>query len=148
MKSLLVLILALCFMVFAELALSQEPAAHPTIEAALQAAEAAPQDGILAPVEADYKPPEWLQKTLNTIDDVPVVGPYLVKFLEWVSVIGTMLTALVTFLLVCLKALARVVSIAKLERVALLLSSFEKSKLLYWMKYFSLYNAKKEEKNV
>jgi len=89
------------------------------------------------------QPPEWLVKTLEHIYAIPVVGPVVAKAVQWLGVIAVILSSLVAFLMVSVRALIPVLNYARLASFAMALQKFEASKVMYYLKYFSLFNAKK-----
>jgi hypothetical protein len=76
-------------------------------------------------------------------ESVPFVGPALVEVLKWLGVIGALMTALVTFILSVTRTLFFAARWTRLGSLMLVVANFEKGKVMYWLKYFSLYNAKK-----
>lgn len=133
MKSLVVMFLCLfSFVLFAETA----PA--PVVEAV--AAVQVPA------VQEVQPPPEWVKDLIIGAQSIPVIGPIVVTILQWLGVIVAILTALCAFLLVVLRSLSTVLSMAQLAEWAAKIKAFESSKIVYWLKYFSAFNAQKEEK--
>ena len=100
----------------------------------------------IAVVSANAAPPAWAQDVLEIAEKTPYVGPYLSKALVYVGVLSTIVTAFIAFLLTGLAALARVLNFAGLVRFAAKVAIFRDGKFMYWLKYISLFNAKKEEK--
>jgi hypothetical protein len=92
-------------------------------------------------------PPVWLEKALDIVSSMPVVGPVVVEVLKWLGVVSSVLTALVTALLGILLTLRKVLNLAKLADLALKIELFMNGPIMFWLKYFSIYNAKKEEKS-
>lgn len=123
-------------------------AQNPVVASAPVAVSAPAQSGsgILDPMEPDYTPPAWLDTAIRMTISIPVVGPYIVVVMQWLGVIAAILTALCAFLLAMIKALSSVLSAAQLEKVAQFVASLEKSKLMYWLKRLSIFNAQKEDK--
>lgn len=91
-------------------------------------------------------PPAWLQTVIVSIKSMPLVGPYVVIGLQWLGVLLSILTALCAFALAVLKALSVVLNAAQMAELALKIKALEKSKVMYWLKYLSAFNAPKEEK--
>lgn len=122
----------------------QVPASAPVLEQAQTQVFPQPlmvKDEILVP-------PNWLQDMIITIKKLPVIGPVLTVALQWLGVIATILTALVAFLLVSIRALTTVLTSLKLVELAEKIVTFQNSKIVYWLKYISMFNAQKpvEEK--
>lgn len=97
----------------------------------------------LATIDA-LVPPAWLLEVMHKIESVPVIGPVAIDVFKWLGVVAAVMTALVTCLLSITRALVfagRIQGMAPLMAWAMKL---EKGKVMYWLKYFSVYNAKKE----
>lgn len=90
-------------------------------------------------------PPEWLVEILNTIQSLPIVGPYLVVILQWLGVVFTIVTTFTLAIITSVRALMTVAKWQQLFTVVAALENFQKGKIMYWLKYFSMFNAKKEE---
>ena len=90
-------------------------------------------------------PPTWVQDLAVSIKSLPVVGPIVVKALNWIAVIVSILTALCAFLMVALKALSSIMNIASLTNFAASLQAFQDGKIMYYLKYFSAFNAQKPD---
>lgn len=119
--------------------------------AAPVAAVAAPAEVVaVMPEEAPkaiHLPPAWLEKALDVAIAVPVAGPIVVEVLKWLGVISSVLTALVTALLGILWSLSKVLKLAKLVDLAVKVEALMNSPVMYWLKFLSMYNAKKVEKS-
>jgi hypothetical protein len=145
MKS-LILVLGLLFVTpsFATEAVKEitvsvaSPAPAPAVEAVAPMPETAPV--------ATHLPPAWLEKVLDVAVSVPVVGPVVVEVLKWVGVISSILTAIVTAALGLIWSLSRALKLAKLVDLAVKIEALAASPVMYWLRFFSMYNAKKEEK--
>lgn len=101
------------------------------------------QEVALDPV---FVPPSWLQEVILLIKSLPLVGPYVVKILEWLGVASVILTTATGAIITILKALAASLKLAKLDALAAKVKEFEKSKVIFWLKYFSNFNAQKAVK--
>lgn len=123
---------------------------------AVQTAPVAPQ---MAPVKSvdeikltvkdeAFVPPEWLQDALLNAKNIPVVGPFLVTAMKWLGVLVSVITALFAFLWALLRAGQVVLSAAKMAELAEKLALLENSKLMYYLKAFSMFNAQKKDKPV
>lgn len=94
--------------------------------------------------------PEWLVKALEVVSSVPVVGPVVVEVAKWLGVLSSVLTILVTAILAVLRVLTVVLPAVRLAGLVSVVAAVENSKVLYWLKLFSMYNAKQadQEKKV
>lgn len=142
------------------IAFAQAPIAVDVVEKA-PVASVAPEAPVVAPVPVKtvdeikltvkdevMVPPEWLQNALISAKSLPYVGPFLVKAMQWLGMIASILTALFAFLWALLKALESVASIAKLGPLAEKLAALQNSKLMYYLKALSMFNAQKKDKPV
>jgi hypothetical protein len=121
------------------------------LHAVEQAPKPAPAEVIASmPEEAPVVPssvtqaPEWLVKSLELVSSVPVVGPVVVEVAKWLGVVSSVLTILVTALLGVLRVLSLVLPAVKLANLLSLVVALENSKVLYWLKFFSIYNVQKK----
>lgn len=90
-------------------------------------------------------PPAWLENALDTAGDLPVIGPVLVTVMKWLGVFASIMTLIVTCVLGIARALVPVLNLAKLVNLASALEAFQSGTIMYWLKFFSMYNAKKPE---
>lgn len=90
-------------------------------------------------------PPAWLENALNFARRIPWVGPVVVEFTKWAGLFGGVMTLLVTTILGLLRILVPALNIAGLAAFALKVQIFENSPLMYWIKFFSMYNAVKKQ---
>lgn len=136
----------ICLYILAAFALD---AAHgQTIPAAPIQVVAPHSDSTSAPLPVTVKdeaaaPPAFVQDLVVAIKSLPVLGPIAVKVLNWLTVFFTIISGLCAFLLVVLKSLSGVANIASLAGFAEKIQAFQDSKIIYWLKYFSIFNAKK-----
>lgn len=98
------------------------------------------------PVDPIFVPPSWLQEILLIIKGLPIVGPYVVEALKWVGVATVAITSLTGAILTVLKALQGALNLAKLAELAAKVEAFQNSKIIFWLKYFSNFNAQKVKK--
>lgn len=91
------------------------------------------------------QPPEWLAKVLDVGRSVPVVGPVLIEGLKWLGVFASVMTLLVTMLTGLGGILVPVFNLAGLAQAAAFILKLSNSPVMYWLKFFSLYNAKVQE---
>lgn len=117
-------------------ALSGTPQATPT-----------PTPGMIAVAEPSA-PPLWLQDLIVSAQSFPIVGPYLTKVMMYVGVIGSILTALVAFLLTGISILSGIANFSGLAGIATALTNFKNGPIMYWITYFSNFNAKKPQEPV
>lgn len=96
-------------------------------------------------VQTITEAPSWLVTTLETVSSLPVVGPIIVEIAKWLGVLASIATILVTALMAILRALQVVLPAVKLASLVNWVIAIENSKALYWLKFFSMYNAKKKE---
>lgn len=92
-------------------------------------------------------PPAWLEKLLDNAASIPFIGKYAVEVVKYLGVIASILTLLVTFLVGVVRVLAPIASFANFTKFATILQAFEASKTMYYLKFFSMYNAKKAVKD-
>lgn len=105
------------------------------------AAVSAPTSSSPMPVvvkDDSVAPPAWMQDLFVTIKSLPVIGPIVVKVLNWLCVVASIMTALVAFLLAMCKALD-FTGIAAIMGFEQKLEDFENSKFLYYAKYLAAY---------
>jgi hypothetical protein len=76
---------------------------------------------------------------------VPFVGPVLLQVMQWLGLVASVLTILVTALLALIQSLGAVLRLAKFADLAAKVVAFQNHPIFYWLKFFSIYNAKKSE---
>lgn len=103
------------------------------------------QDAAYLNADAVQAPPEWLVNMLQSLHDLPIVGPFMAKAVQWLGVIVTIITSFVGFVWVSIRALSTVLNVAGLLAFADKLKAFEQGKIMYYLKYFSMFNAKKPD---
>ncbi len=116
----------------------------PTAAAVVEVVQALPDT---AP-DAKFLPPEWLAKAMDVISSMPVVGPIVVEVAKWLGVAASILTILVTALLGVLRVLITSANLLKLAGLAAKLEVLMSGPIMYWLKFFSMYNAKKKDGQV
>ncbi len=130
--------------------LAQAPAAaEPAVIAAAPAMEsgsvsAAPAVDTVAVAEP-AAPPKWAENLMVAAQKFPVIGPILAKVLLFTGIISSILTALAAFLLSSMSAISRGFNLAGLVVAAQKIEAFKKGKIMYWLQYFSLFNAEKPQ---
>lgn len=90
-------------------------------------------------------PPEWVLKALTVVEGVPGVGPIVSKAVQIIAILGSIMTLLVAFLLSLLKIVSPFMSLVNADKVAAFLDAQQKAKWMYWLKWFSFFNAKKPD---
>jgi hypothetical protein len=90
-------------------------------------------------------PPAWAQDLMMTAQKLPVVGPIVSKTLLILGIVSSILTMLSAFLMSVIALLSGAFSYAGLAATAARIQAFQSSKFMYWIKFFSLFNAKKAE---
>lgn len=93
---------------------------------------------------AMHEVPAWLDKILAILSGLPVVGPVVVEILKYLGVFAVVITSFTAFLMASVRALVAGFNVAKLVELAAKLKAFEDSKVMYYLKYFSLFNAPKK----
>jgi hypothetical protein len=86
-------------------------------------------------------PPAWALELLTTVEALPVVGPIVAKGLLYLGILSAILTSLVAFLLSALAGLKSVLNFAGLTTLTSALQSFQDGPIMYWLTYFSNFNA-------
>jgi hypothetical protein len=148
MRSLLVvLFFVFAFeLVLADTAPSPSPVASPVVVATTPSPALAltAADPVVVK-DTSAAPPIWMQDVLVSIKKLPMVGPLVVKVLNWLGVLCSILTALAAFVMVVLKALTGVLNVAQLTELSAKVQAFQDGKILYWLKYLSMFNAQKPD---
>ena len=147
--SLLVFFSVFCISAFS---FAQEPAQLPTPSATAVSAVGSPTP-VLAPapptpvtevlVAEPAAPPKWAEDLIMTAQALPVIGPVISKILLYAGIVSSILTALIACLLTIFSALAKVMNLAGLVSVAEKIKLFRNGRVMYWLSYLSMFNAKK-----
>lgn len=90
-------------------------------------------------------PPVWAQEVMVSAQKLPYLGPVIAKVLLYLGIATSILTMLVTFLLCSITALSGGATFLGLTGVANWLVAFRDGKFMYWLKFFSNFNAKKPD---
>lgn len=90
-------------------------------------------------------PPSWAQDLMISAQKLPVIGPVVSKALLYLGILSSILTLLAGFLLGAIKVLSGVFNYAGLGALAQSISDFENGPFMYYLKYFSLFNANKSD---
>ncbi len=88
-------------------------------------------------------PPQWAQDLMVNAEKLPLVGPYVSKFLLYLGILSAIMTSILACILSVLNSLMGVMNLAGLTDAATKIANFRDGKFMYWLKYFSLFNAKK-----
>jgi hypothetical protein len=100
--------------------------------------------GVVAVAEP-AAPPAWAQDVMVAAQKLPVVGPFISKALLILGIVAAILTALAGFLISAIQALKGVFTWAGLTDAANVLVVFQSGRFMYWLKFFSMFNAKKPD---
>lgn len=92
--------------------------------------------------DANLLPPDMVVQLIQFLQSVPYVGPVLVVVLKWIAIIAPIMTAL-SFFVQTILALPEV--IARFNGAHSLAEKIRywSDKIVYWLSYFSVRNAKK-----
>lgn len=148
--------LSLCVTAFAAASPNETPSVPAPIAAApVVASPPAPAvavnpsvPGPQVSVAEPSAPPEWAQELIVSAENLPVVGPVISKALVYLGILSSILTMTVGFLLAVLNVVMGVVNLAGLADVSTKLAAFRDGKVMYWLKFFSLFNARKKPDDV
>lgn len=88
-------------------------------------------------------PPQFAQDIIVAAQKLPVIGPFVAKGLLYLGILSSILTAAIAFLLTVLSALSGIASLANLTSFGSKLVAFRDGKIMYWLKYLSMFNAQK-----
>lgn len=107
---------------------------------------AAVQAPVLVAVPVASAPPAWVQSFLVVVESLPVIGPIASKAILYAGIFAVALTSLVAFLLGLLSSLSAAFgAIPALAKFSAVLEEFKDSKFMYWLKFFSNFNAQKPQ---
>lgn len=95
-------------------------------------------------VAAPSAPPQWAQELIVAVEKLPVIGPFVSKALLYLGILGSIVTMAVGFILAVLNTLMGVLNIAGLVDFASKVAAFRDGKIMYWLKFLSLFNAQKK----
>lgn len=116
------------------------PAGQPVVVPA--GVSLAPSQAAVA-VPAVSAPPAWATVILTTVANLPVVGPYVSQLLLWLGILAAILTTLVGAVLTILASLKGAFKWAGLDTAVAAITAFQAGPIMYWLTYFSNFNAKK-----
>lgn len=109
---------------------------------AVAAPVAAPEN---VSVAAPAAPPQWAADLIVTISKLPVVGPLVSKAMLYAGIISSILTAIVACMIGVVSALSGAFNLAGLMGFVAKLEAFKSGKIMYWLSYLSMFNAKKPD---
>ncbi len=123
-----------------------DPSPSPSASAVSSSQSPAPPmtQGVVAVAEP-AAPPSWAQALMVSAQKLPVIGPIVSKALLYTGILGSILTLLCGFLMAALSALSGVLNYAGLASVVQKIADFQNGKFMYYLKFFSLFNAKKPD---
>jgi hypothetical protein len=90
-------------------------------------------------------PPQWAQDIIVVAEKLPLVGPIVAKVMLWAGILSGILTTLVGAVLGILQLLLGVFNLTGLVNAAAWIAAFRDGKVMYWLKFFSMFNAKKPQ---
>lgn len=145
MKSLIILA---CLILSLSALSVQADTSYPVITAspvalASPAPAASPQP--MVAVAEPAAPPVWAQDMMTTAEKLPVIGPIVTKALLYLGIVSSLLTMFCAFLISVLGVLESAFSWSKLFTAATAIADFKNGKIMYWIKFFSMFNAKKPD---
>lgn len=127
-------------------ALADGPMAAPSpVVSAMSVADVIPAPHTLVAVAEPAAPPQWAQDLLVTAEGLPYVGPVIVKIITIVPLVCAILTAVVAFLISLLTMMIGIFNYAGFTSAVAFLTAFQNGKFMYYLKYFSMFNAKKPD---
>ena len=156
MKAIYLFVVYVCLAVILDLAMTEtiyaqdaaSSAAAVQAQAAVPApsaivAPATPQTPALIAIPEPAAPPSWATDLLTNVAKFPVIGPYLSKALLYLGILAAILTTLVGAALSILATLKSGFDAAGLDKAADAITNFKNGKFMYYLVYFSNFNAKK-----
>lgn len=120
---------------------AQAAAAAPVI--AVQAAAVQAPAVVVVPEPA--APPQWATDVLMAASKLPVIGPIVSKGMLYLGILAAILTTLVGAILAILAALGGAFKSTGMDNAAAVIQAFKDGKVMYWLKFFSNFNAKKPQ---
>lgn len=116
-------------------------ASQPSASAPVVAPTPAPVAAVVVPEPA--APPQWAADVLVSVAKLPVIGPYVSKALLYLGILAVLLTTLVGAALSILATLKTGFNWAGLDKASAAIEAFKGGKIIYYLTYFSNFNAKK-----
>lgn len=104
-----------------------------------------PAPSTTVPVAEVAAPPAWAQDVMVSAQTLPVIGPIVTKALLYLGILSSLLTMFAGFLMSSLAVLAGAFNFAGITKAVVFITDFQKGKFMYWIKFFSMFNAKKKD---
>jgi hypothetical protein len=95
-------------------------------------------------VDRDLLPPDWMLDVVIYLNSLPGIGPALKTIFEWIAALSVITTRLCATAILTLRTLAPLLRSTGLINAAVLVETHG-PKVVYWLKYVSLFNAKKSK---
>lgn len=92
-------------------------------------------------------PPAWAQDLIVLLEKIPVVGPFIAKTVLYLGIVSATLTTIVGTLLTILNSIMALLTFFERPDVASIVARFRDGKIMYWLRFFSIFNAKKPARN-
>jgi hypothetical protein len=89
------------------------------------------------------QPPEWVVNALTALESLPTVGPIISKVVQYLAILGSLMTLLAGFVMGMIKLVGPLVAVGEGDSAAAKVQSWMDSSLVYWLKYISFFNAQK-----
>ncbi len=90
-------------------------------------------------------PPVWAQDLMVTAGKLPIIGPVVSKVMLYLGIVSSILTLFCGFLISAIGIVSQSLKYAGLENAVATLGAFQNGKFMYYLKFFSLFNAQKPE---
>ncbi len=128
---------------------AQDPSSALEAQAAASTQPAAVTTAVVPPpalvaIPEPAAPPSWATDLLMNVSKLPVLGPYISKALLYLGILAAILTTLVGAALSVLASLQSAFKSAGLDGAAAAIAAFKNGKIMYWLTYFSNFNAQKK----
>ena len=95
---------------------------------------------VAVPVPA--APPQWAIDFITEIQKLPILGPIATKVFVYAGIVGAVMTAIVSSLWAILTALSSISGLSGLASLEEKLTAFKNGKIMYYLAFLSLFNAK------
>ena len=99
------------------------------------------QGAVVVSADPIWMPPEWLKTILMMGSGMPMVGPFLMKAIMYLSIFLTVATILCGAFIGVIRTLAGAFNLAGASALADKVQAFEDGSIAYYLKYFSAFNA-------
>lgn len=90
-------------------------------------------------------PPAWAQDLMVSAQKLPVIGPVVTKATLYLGILSSLLTLFTSFIIAGAAALSGAFNYAGLTKAVAAITAFQNGKFMYYIKFFSLFNAKKPD---